>query len=304
MGTAALSPLTQQIGPQLAFNRRKNLFCLPEASTFGFAPGTVDLLRTKALQAVDAAAEAKLLERLVPQVLTSLYQVNQFYHFSPSDIAVLKAIYKTLFHELKTTAPDQRSLDQLAKKHYVRLQTWLTQTNPFAREIYPSHQPQITQEVVCAEYSAELQLRLLNINQEQLLEPIVDVGCGQQAHLVTYLRAQGLKAYGIDRSCQTNAYLTQTDWFNFDWQPNFWGTLISNVGFSNHFAHHHLRRDGDFVAYAQTYMRILHSLKTGGSFFYAPDLPFMEELLPREQYRITKSAIVGTGYAATRVEKL
>jgi hypothetical protein len=64
------------------------------------------------------------------------------------------------------------------------------------------------------------------------------------------------------------------------------GTITSNLGFSNHFNHHHLRKDGHFIEYAKTFMDILNSLKIGGSFYYAPDLPFIEKYLDRVKYRI------------------
>lgn len=58
-----------------------------------------------------------------------------------------------------------------------------------------------------------------------------------------------------------------------------WGTIVSNLGFSNHFNHHNLREDGNFIKYAKTYMNILYSLKPGECFHYAPDLPFIEKYL-------------------------
>ncbi|MGC4070482.1 MAG: hypothetical protein QM784_38620 [Polyangiaceae bacterium] len=49
-----------------------------------------------------------------------------------------------------------------------------------------------------AEYSAELQLQLLGLTEGKLLEPVVDLGCGQRAELVTLLRAKGIAATGLD----------------------------------------------------------------------------------------------------------
>ncbi len=63
----------------------------------------------------------------------------------------------------------------------------------------------------------------------------------------------------------------------------------SHLGLSLHFLRHHLV-DGPAaetlaLAHARAFMRILTSLRPGGSFAYAPALPFVEELLPTSDYR-------------------
>jgi 2-polyprenyl-3-methyl-5-hydroxy-6-metoxy-1,4-benzoquinol methylase len=45
-----------------------------------------------------------------------------------------------------------------------------------------------------------LQLDILQINIKQLMQPILDIGCGTKGHLVIYFEHQGLEVYGIDRS--------------------------------------------------------------------------------------------------------
>ena len=89
---------------------------------------------------------------------------------------------------------------------------------------------------------------------------------------------------------------------DFSFVPGHWGTIISNLGFSNHFRHHHLRNDGDYLDYARKYMEILQSLKPGGAFYYAPDLPFIESYLDPQKYRITKREIPRTGFFSVKIE--
>ena len=65
--------------------------------------------------------------------------------------------------------------------------------------------------------------------------------------------------------------------------------MISHLGLSLHFLRHHLV-DGPAaetlaLAHARAYMRILTSLRPGGSFAYAPALSSVEELLPASDYR-------------------
>ena len=63
------------------------------------------------------------------------------------------------------------------------------------------------------------------------------------------------------------------------------------MAFSNHFLHHYLRQGGLLEQYAQSYMDLLSALKPQGSFLYTPGLPFIEELLPREEYFVDRFAI-------------
>jgi hypothetical protein len=83
-----------------------------------------------------------------------------------------------------------------------------------------------------------------------------------------------------------------------------WGTIISNLGFSNHFRHHNLRNDGDFVTYAKTFMNILQSLRLGGSFFYAPDLPFVEKYLDKTQYTLFKNTLSDSNFMSAQIKKV
>ena len=64
---------------------------------------------------------------------------------------------------------------------------------------------------------------------------MIDVGCGSQANLVTYFRALGIEAYGIDRHLETHKpYLDQVDWFDYDFEAGRWGTIVSHMSFTNH----------------------------------------------------------------------
>lgn len=84
--------------------------------------------------------------------------------------------------------------------------------------------------------------------------------------------------------------------------------MLSHLGFSLHLLRHHLA-DGPAaealtLAHVQTYVRVLGSLCPGGSFAYAPALPFVEGLLPASAYRCERVALsnelVTPGLLATR----
>jgi hypothetical protein len=158
--------------------------------------------------------------------------------------------------------------------------------------------------VVCEEYERQLQMNILNINPDNIKEPLLDIGCGQSGNLVKHLRHKGIHALGFDRLTDNADGLYNADWLNIDYGIEQWGTIVSNLGFSNHFNHHHQRVDGRFAEYAGIYMQILESLKPGGSFHYAPGLPFIEALLDKKCYSITSINIPGTSYQTTIITKL
>lgn len=135
-------------------------------------------------------------------------------------------------------------------------------------------------EVVCSEYSPELQLRLLGL--AEVRGPALDVGCGAEARLVALLRSRGVAAEGIDR-------VRGDDWLDpRHYAAGRWATVLSHQAFSLHFLHHHFRSGPTALTYAETYMAALRGLQAGGVFAYAPGLPFIEAMLPRGSYRVVR----------------
>ena len=143
-----------------------------------------------------------------------------------------------------------------------------------------------------------------------LAQPVLDLGCGKPAQLVTYLRDHGIEAVGVDRLVDQAPYLIRSDWLSFELPPRTWGTIISHMAFSNHFIFQHLYKYGQGADYARRYMAILNALKPGGSFYYTPGLPFIETYLPADQYTVTKRAVKGPGQSgeeglyAVRVKRI
>ncbi len=162
--------------------------------------------------------------------------------------------------------------------HYKNLQTFLLETN--GTEIFKKYRenPNLF-EIKCAEYSPDFQMNLLNVSIETIKQSVLDLGCGSKASLVHFLRKKGIEAFGVDRNVDTMDYLFKVGWLECPFKSNTWGTVISHMAFSNHFVHHHLKSGGRIESYAIKYMEILNSLIEGGSFFYAPSVPFIEELL-------------------------
>ena len=141
-------------------------------------------------------------------------------------------------------------------------------------------------ELYLTEYDAELQLRVLGVDAGDLMEPILDLGCGKNATLVRYLRELGKDASGLDRLEYHDDCVIAADWLDYPLGSHVWGTIVSHMAWSNMFLHHHVRPDGHPERYARRYVEILGGLMTGGSFLYSPGLPFIEKHLSRDEYLV------------------
>ena len=161
--------------------------------------------------------------------------------------------------------------------------------------------PNPSAEWLCAEYSAALQLRVLALEPATLAEPILDLGCGSSASLVRELRRLGKDAHGLDRAPSSEPFVQLGDWLDLDLGRGRWGTVLSHMGFSNHFVHHHLGSGDAAARYARRYMDVLGALRPEGLFAYAPGLPFLERLLPLERYALSRHPV--SDLAGTPVDR-
>jgi len=292
--------IKQHIKEQIAFNSGKNLLASEEVNSLQLIEVTESLVET--IRNMDVETEKQMIDFLTDEALQEFCRVNQYFSFNTESVNKLKAIYAQLNHNIRAhdnNAP-QEALNALSQQHYANLCNWLVQTNAFAGKMYDNNEETV-QAVACSEYAPDLQLALLHIDLHNLQQPILDIGCGREMNLVNYLRDNGFEAYGIDRFDNENPYYTKGDWLEYAYEPNKWGTIISNLGFSNHFVHHNLRADGNFREYAQKYMEILASLRAGGSFHYAPDLPFIEKHLDKQKFAYSGFQIEEYEFRASRI---
>ena len=279
-----MKTIQDTINDQIKMNEGMNIF-FEEIDSFHLSPKWNML--SGHFNKLDDSQVDTLLNYSVSRVLNEFYRVNQYYNFSEDAISELKHIYQDLYQELKMTShfPPER-----IKNHCQNLREWLEKSNAFAVKVYSS-QDRFLDQTPCFEYTPVLQMDILQLNLSGIIEPVLDIGCGENAHLVQYLRSEGINAFGIDRYNSDHSYIENTNWLEYDFGNKKWGTIISNLGFSNHFMHHHLREDGEYITYAKKYMEILNSLAVNGSFHYAPDLPFIEEYLSADSYRINKKEL-------------
>lgn len=288
--------LFEHIDNQIEFNKGKNLFHRNRKELFGFTAEMKNIVTQ--ISNIDKKSENLLLEYLTNKALEEFFRINQYYSFDDVAKQKLRAIYIDLVDSIKKGC----DLHETSENHFTRLKDWLSETNHFSEEIYAKENEKL-EGIVCAEYSPHLQVKLLGIDLSSIVEPVLDVGCGKTGALVSYFRDQGIEAFGFDRIKTEVPWCSNSDWFEFHFGVQKWGTIISNLGFSNHFKHHHLRVDGNYIEYAQKYMEILRSLKIGGSFYYAPNLPFIEAYLDSKEFSLKNHKVGNTDYLATKISR-
>ncbi|MDA3883132.1 MAG: hypothetical protein PF481_07590 [Bacteroidales bacterium] len=105
----------------------------------------------------NAELERILIDYATEKVLEEFCRINQYFSFSKQSISNLRLLYSNLFAMLKNS---QEPIEEIAKKHYQNLKTWLQKYNSIAYQLYKDADKMLTP-VVCAEYSADMQLELL-----------------------------------------------------------------------------------------------------------------------------------------------
>ncbi|MCE1253908.1 MAG: class I SAM-dependent methyltransferase [Anaerolineae bacterium] len=228
------------------------------------------------------------------------YQNNQFINLDLNEHTILEDLYRNYLLDYKKVletclTPDQleSGLNHWIRQHFKDLSVNISR---FFDDDRRDTNNVILKQVVCSQYSAQLQMDLLGLKPQELLEPVLDLGCGQSGQLVTHLRSLGLRATGFDRQVDPLEYLLAADWFDIQFKVAQWGCIISHMAFSNHFLFHHYYKNGQPEKYARFFMQLLSALKPGGSFYYTPGLPFIERFLPGEQYQITRRPLQAAAF--------
>jgi len=243
------------------------------------------------------------------------YKRNQYINYPHEYETLLRAEYRDFFIQIKTLLETVDSPESIAgafgpilSQHHERLRLILA-SYCVAYQDTPLAKNALLQSVPCEEYSAPLQVKILNIDLSHLREPILDIGCGSGAHLVRYLRQQGFDASGMDRLAPSKPGFIQSDWFDFD-PLQTWGTIIAHQSISTHFIYNHLHNSSIAKKYAQLFINILSSLDEGGEFYYAPGLPFFEdEIVATGRYTVYKTSVavntfeIGEIAYSTRIQR-
>lgn len=209
---------------------------------------------------------------------------NQFVMLDPTELQALAQLYLSLLRSLHAalsadTQTIAHALRSVLIAHRRRLRRFVAELGLDSDRVGP----------ICREYSPAFQAALLELDPGMTAPPLLDLGCGEQAKLVHHLRRHGLAAFGLDLFAPANVpFLARGDWLAAPLGQRRWGTVVSHMAFSHHFLHHHLGGHPMREQYARRYMSILAALRPGGQFIYTPGLPFIEALLPMEQFQVRR----------------
>jgi SAM-dependent methyltransferase len=280
-------------------------------------PGLINFAYTFRQEIVAFLSTARNLEELIDYCLRATkrytYQRNQFINFTNFYDQLIQGEYRNFLLQIRGILDDAASLKSLTiafsrvlKEHHERLRLILS-SYCLSYQDGDLRENSLLRRVPCEEYSAGFQIRLLDIDLSQIMEPILDIGCGTSGGLVNFLREKGYKAFGVDREGLSGLNFFQQDWFAFEYEKEVWGTIIAHQSYTTHFIYNHLHGSENAERYANLYMRIIASLRAGGIFYYAPGLPFFEDHLKGiggyqfEKIMIASNNVLGIGeifYAA------
>lgn len=293
-----MKSMEDSIKQQLDANKSKNLLFENIQQSMNVAPSFLAALEESLnSNAGDESEEvySEFISFTAKELVKRLYSINPYVRISKEDFGNLEQIYRQTWQRIVKTRTIKATLNEF---HYPELSKWLAKLYPDEFQKFLKSSPDIGH-VTYREYSAELQMEILGIDSAHIKQPIIDIGCGGQANLVKHFRSLGIDAYGIDRHLETHKpYITQADWFDYSFEANRWGTIVSNMGFTNHLNYAYLHDLSQLERYLPKMKEILESLTKGGCFYYAPSLPFVEDKLPTQNYKVKREHKINNIFAS------
>jgi len=231
------------------------------------------------------------------RTIESVYGINQYVDIPSDQVRVLEEIYHATWAEL-----DRENFDAVIKRHHRRLSEWLARFYPETFVQALRNRKEIGH-VENRAYSVEFQEDLFGIRLQDLLEPVLDLGCGKEGSLVRRLREMGKESVGVDRILASEThFLHQISWFDFVFEKETWGTVISNLAFVNHLVCAFTHKAANLYDYFKKYREITEALKPSGTFLYSPSVPFIEDRLDPERFDIIRKPVTEE-LAVTRINR-
>ncbi len=245
-----------------------------------------------------AEAVNELVEHCIESTKRYTYERNQFVNFTTEYDELLNAEFTDFIHQIRAALQKSRSEAELAtemiavlKVHHERLRLIMASYCVTYQDGSLKENP-LLRTVPCEEYSAEFQLSVMGFGLHDLIEPVLDVGCGTKGTLVDYLRRQSIAAFGVDRLAPESAFFFRNDWFDFDYSCQQWGSILAHQSLSTHFVYSYLHQPVSIEKFTRLMMNILASLEVGSFLGYAPGLPFFEtEVEKMGKFKVTRRKI-------------
>lgn len=256
--------------------------------------------RSSLLQELRGDGARRLAHVMGPGFTGHLMRRNQYLPLPRGWDSWVDDLYSHLLDDLAAILGSQDEPSQPLVAHTARLQHLLG-----AREALT---PGPGDEVVCADYDPALQIAVLRLDPATVPGPVLDLGCGEYGRLVWHLWARGrCDVLGVDALCETDGPLLRASWFEAPLEAGTWGTILAHQSFSLHaWRIHAVGSMTEAARHARAFMSILRALKPGGCFRYAPSLPFLEDLLPPDLWRVERWDVpavtqAGRPFQATRI---
>ncbi len=240
------------------------------------------------LKAANVEIPDELIEDIIDLVMEKIYAINQFINIDRNGRARLRKLYTYTYNRITednflfVMEEHCRSLADIVSSFYPdEIKTALEKN-------------EVLGTVLNKEYSLDLQLHCFDMDPGRIQVPFIDVGCGTSASLLNYLIENGVDAFGIDRNIRSDSdRIRRCDWLEYDFSSHAWGTVYSNMAFTNHFLHNSNYGDqGVQRRYREKYEEILESLQKNGEFIYAPGLADVERDLDSSKFTVTRRVMI------------
>jgi hypothetical protein len=299
-----MKSIGNSIKQQLDINKSRNLLFENLEQIMNVEPSFLALLEELMDSEVSNKSEDNFSEFVsftAKELIMRLYSVNPYLQITKEQVKNLEQIYRQTWQVMINTRNVKTTLIEF---HYPELSKWIATLYPEKFQKLLKSSPRIGK-VTYGEYSAKLQVELLGIDISHIKQPVIDIGCGSHANLVRCFRSLGVEAYGIDRHLEFHEpYLYQVDWFDYYFAQGKWGTVVSNMGFTNHLNYAYLHDISQLKRYLLKMEEIVESLSVSGSFFYAPSLPFIEDKLSTKCYKVMREQKISDIFVSliTRIE--
>ncbi len=283
-----MQSIAASIKQQLDVNKSRNLLFENVTQIMNVEPSFLAALEELLNSNISDKSEdvySEFVSFTAKELVKRLYSINPYLRVSKVQVENLEQIYRQTWRVMIKNGNIKATLIEF---HYPELSKWLATLYPEKFQKFLKLSSGVGH-ITYGEYSAELQVELLGIDIAHIKQPVIDIGCGSKANLVRYFRSLGVEAYGIDRHLETlEPYLNQVDWFDYYFAPSRWGTIVSNMGFTNHLNYAYLHDISQLEHYLLKMKEVLESLSTNGYFFYAPSLPFVEDKLSAKSYKVER----------------
>lgn len=298
-----MSKLDKVLRQQLERNKTKNMLYAQLGQIIEIDPDFLAALEELLASDPDAFSKSALQSSVSfasEMLIKRLYAINQFVRVSEQKKRELEDIYLRTWKRIVETKNIQVMLKD---HHYPELTNWIASLYPQSFRKHLRDLPRVGQ-VICEEYSPQLQIDLLRLDLQALQQPVLDLGCGSMAGLTRHLRMLDIEAYGVDRQIEKEEiYLQQMDWLEYKFETDKWGSILSNMAFTNHLHYANYHDRAQLELYLRKFKDILESLMVGGSFYYAPSAPFIEERLELNTYHVEHYNVI-RDIQSTRIIKV